>query len=130
MFGIGDDRLIEIGERGSILLNLTIGERTIGIGAGEIRVDLDRFGEILDGVLIASYFRIGGAARVIGDRIVGIALDDVAQRGNVDRACAGCVDFDFGHIAGRRGAEAGRLTAGKRQRYSRNGENPHGGSAG
>ena len=49
-------------------------------------------------------FRVGGAARVIGDRIVRVALDHVAQRSDVDGACARSIGFDLRDIASRRRA--------------------------
>ena len=70
--GIGGDRGVEIGERGTVLVDLAIGQRAIGVGAGEIRIELDRLGEIVDRVLELPDLGVGDAARVVGGGSLGL----------------------------------------------------------
>ncbi len=105
---------------GAVLADLPIGERAIGVGGGEFRIDLDRLGEILDRVLIAPALGVGDAACVVGDGIVGIALDDVAQRSDIADIGARGVGVDLGDAAGRGRKRAESLAAGpERQRRQR-----------
>ena len=98
--GIDDDRLIEILQRQIVFFDLAIGQRPIGVSAGEIRIDFDRVREVVDRVGIAPELGVDDAARVVSGRVTRIALDDLGQRcdiAGVGGLCCG-VGLDLGHM--------------------------------
>ena len=93
---------------------LPINERTVGVGRGITRIDLDRAREIGDRVFRTAGLAERGAAHVVGLRVVRVALDHIGQGRDVHLARALCVLFHHGDAL-RGGASAHRAAGGKAQ---------------
>ena len=78
----------EIGQGLIVAVGLAEGERPVGVGRRVIGIELDRLVEIRDRVAVAADAGIGGAAGVVGARIVRVALDHVGEGRDVDAARA------------------------------------------